>query len=107
MHTPQPQITTASPGFPVRAGCDFAAGLFVPASAIKEARRQAVAALLAARREGRPQAAAGTAAAAAPGREEGGALPALLEAVQRRADVWRSQQQHSSSSETGADQAGE
>lgn len=101
IHTPPPPR-----GSCVHAGCDFAAGLFVPASAIKEARRQAVAALLAARREGRPQAAAGTAAAAAPGQEEGGALPALLEAVQQRADVWRSQQQRSGS-ETGADQEGE
>ena len=38
------------PGF---AGCDFASGLFLPASAIKEARRLAVAALMEARQHAR------------------------------------------------------
>ena len=40
-------------------GCDFAAGLFVPAAAIKAARRQAVAALLAARQQAAAVTAAG------------------------------------------------
>lgn len=41
------------------AACDFSAGLFVPAAAVKEARRQAVTALLAARRSAAGATAAG------------------------------------------------
>ncbi|GAB4816072.1 hypothetical protein N2152v2_003118 [Parachlorella kessleri] len=65
-------------------GCDFGAGLFLPASAIKEARRLAVAALMAARQHGRGAGAHGTAGLAGEAEQSCEAvLGSLLRELQR------------------------